>query len=641
MLRVHPGVVYGAVAALALAVYANTLGHGFAYDDHRVIVDNPAVRDATDWRRIFTTPSWFMEAAPTIAFRPLATWTFAANHAAGGLAPAGYHLVNVVLHAVVSVLVVATAMATGLPLGSAAVAGVLFAVHPIHTEVVANGVGRAELLAAAFALAALWLRRGSARAARSALRDAASVAAFGAALLSKEHAIGFLLVLPLADLLLDDGGSLQTFAQRTRGRRVFYYAGLVVMTLAVLMLRAEAVGGVIGGRDVGGRFGTGFNVAAYVAPGVRVLTALAVLAQACRLLVWPFSLSADYSYPQVMPVAGIADPSALAGIAVALGIAVAFVVAWRRSPIACFWITATLAPWMVVSNLVVPGGTIFAERLLYLPSAGACVLAAMALAASRFPSRATAVAVAVVVLTWSVRTVSRNRVWANDLALAEATVRDAPQSAHAHDFLGRVYADLGRDDEALVQLGEATRLLDAHPDWPERLDVLYETAAIHGRRGELAAAEPLYEEIVRRAPDYFPAWINLGALRNQRGDHAGALEAADRAIAARPDVPNGYVVRGNALRGLRRPAEAVGAFEAALARAPASAEALFGVGAASLEAGAFARAAEAFQRVIAAAASVDAHRGLVMSLRGLGQTEAADEAAARARALYPNEAAFR
>jgi tetratricopeptide (TPR) repeat protein len=582
-----------------------------------------------------------MEAAPTIAFRPLATWTFAANHALGGLAPAGYHLVNVVLHAGVSALVVATATATGLPLATAAIAGALFAVHPIHTEVVANGVGRAELLAAVFALAALRLRRGSNRSVRPALRDAASAVAFGAALLSKEHAIGFLVVLPLADLLLDDGGSLWTFAERARGRRVGYYASLVLVTLAVLALRAEAVGGVIGGRDVGGRFGTGFNVTAYAAPGVRMLTALAVFAEACRLLVWPFALSADYSYPQITPVTAIGDPRALAGIGLALAIAAAFVVAWRRSVVACLWIAAAVLPWTVVSNLVVAGGTIFAERLLYLPSAGACVLASMTLAASRFPPRGTAVLVAALVLAWSGRTVSRNRVWASDLALAEATVRDAPRSAHAHDYLGRVYAGLGRNDEALAELGEAAGLLEAHPAWPERLDVLYETAVIHGRRGDLAAAAPLYEEIVRRAPDYFPAWINLGALRNERGDHAGALAAADRAVAVRPDVPNGWVVRGNALRGLRRPAEAVTAFEAALARAPASAEALFGVGAAALEAGAFARAAEAFRRVVSMAPSVDAHRGLIMGLRGLGQTEEANRAVAQARARYPDEAAFR
>src|SRR5262245_53760672 len=191
-------------AVVAIAVYASTLGHGFAYDDPRVITDNPAIRDLADWRRIFTTPSWFMDGTSTIAFRPLTTWTFAANYAVHGLAPWGYHAVNLALHAVVSALVVMVAAAIGAPVAVAGLAGLLFAVHPVHTEVVANGVGRAELLAAALVLLAFWLHRIAPRSSRPVAANAVSAVAYGLALLAKEHAIGFLVVLPLADLLLDD-----------------------------------------------------------------------------------------------------------------------------------------------------------------------------------------------------------------------------------------------------------------------------------------------------------------------------------------------------------------------------------------------------------------------------------------------------
>jgi protein O-mannosyl-transferase len=631
------------VGVLAFAVYANTLGHGFAYDDQRVITDNPAIRDLTDWRRIFTTPSWFMDGTSTIAFRPLATWTFAANYALHGAAPFGYHLVNVVLHAVASALVVLVATAIGAPPALAGTAGALFAVHPIHTEVVANGVGRAELLAAVLALLALWLRRVAAHSTHPRALNAGSVLAYGLALLSKEHTIGFLVLLPLTDLLLDDDRDLRRFAGRLRGERGAFYAALVLVTLAVLVLRSIAVGSVIGGRDVGNMFTVSYNVTAFAPMELRVLTALAVQSRALWLLVYPMALSADYSYPQITLVTGLGDPRALVGLAVAAGLIGAVLLAWRRSPVACVWVALALLPWAVVSNVILPVGTIFGERLLYLPSAGVCALLAMGVVAiaERVSWRVAGVAVGVLLIAWSARTVTRNRVWASDLALAEATVTDAPRSANAHDNLGRVYVDLGRDDDALTQFAEAAHLLDAHPAWPERLDVLYQIAMVHGRRGDIATSTRLYEEILARAPDWFPALINLGALRNQTGDYARALDAADRAVAVRPAIPNAYIVRGHALRGLGRPREAVAAFDAALERAPGAVEALVGLGAAAYEASDFERAVRAFGQVVSAAPSPDVYRGLVMSLRRAGRAEEARHIAAQAAARYPNEPAFR
>jgi tetratricopeptide (TPR) repeat protein len=300
-------------------------------------------------------------------------------------------------------------------------------------------------------------------------------------------------------------------------------------------------------------------------------------------------------------------------------------------------------PWAVVSNVFFAGGTIFGERLLYLPSVGVCGLLAMAAAglARRTSWRTAGAAVGIVLAAWSVHTVTRNRVWANDLTLAEATVQDAPLSANAHDFLGRAYVLAGRDDAALSEFAEAARLLEAYPAWPERLDILYQTAMVHGRRGDVATASRLYEEIVAQSPGYFPAWINLGALRNQAGDHAGALTAADRAVAIRPEVANAYVVRGWALRELRRPDEALVAFAAALERTPGAIDALLGTGAAAFDTGNFERAARAFQQVVAAAPSRDAYVGLVTSLQRTGRTDEARRAAADAAARYPDEAAFR
>jgi tetratricopeptide (TPR) repeat protein len=632
-----------AVGVLAIAVYANTLEHGFAWDDPRVIVDNAAAHDPGDWRRIFGTPSWFMEGESTTVYRPLATWTFAVSHALHDGRPFGYHVANVLLHAVVAMLLVLLALAAGSGLPAAALGGALFAVHPIHTEVVANGVGRAELLAAAFALGALWLALLADRRRHAGVLRAGCVLAYALALLSKEHAIAVLVLVPLTDLLVTDGGSARRFLAHLRGARLACYAGLVATTAAYLALRVAALGGLAGSLAVGGRLGASYNPTVLASPLLRVLTALGVQARAVGLLLWPFHLSADYSYQEIPVATGLGEPAVLAGILVAAGLVAGFAVAWRRRPVLAFWLGLALAPWLVVSNLVFPIGTIFGERLLYLPSAGACMLLATGLVGA---ARRTSVFVAgglaaALLVAWSVRTVTRNPVWASDLVLAQATVADAPRSVNAHASLGRVYIDLGRDQDALAELETAARLLAAHPGWPERLDVLYQTALVRQRRGETEAALGLYREIVARDPGYFPAWIDLGALANRLGRHEEALAAAERAAAIRPDLPNVDLVRGFALRGLGRRREALAAFRAVLARVPGAPDALLGAGAAAYELGDFPEAVREFQALVAAAPSQDAYRGLVLSLRQAGRAEEAAQVAARARARFPDDPTFR
>src|SRR5262249_46101503 len=189
--------------------------------------------------------------------------------------------------------------------------------------------------------------------------------------------------------------------------RALFYATLGGVTAAYLVLRAIALGGVVGG-------GQGFQAIPYwanplaSAPAtVRVLTALRVLAMAAGLLVWPHGLSADYSYRQLPVFDSILAPGAWLGLGVAPLPPILPAAPWRRTPVAAFWLALALATYAIVSNVLFPIGTIFGERLLYLPSAGFCVLAALALGAARRPlARAiVSVVVVVVLVDWSAVTI--------------------------------------------------------------------------------------------------------------------------------------------------------------------------------------------------------------------------------------------
>ncbi len=162
------------IALLAIAVYANSLKNGYAYDDVGIIQNTAHVLDL-DWTRIWTDNYWpkVEGVQPDALYRPLTLWSYLANQAMGPavdqfcshfspVASGGgfawqFHLVNVLLHALVTVLVALLAWRILGNRAVAIVAGILFAVHPLHTEVVANIVGRAELLATAWSLLALLL----------------------------------------------------------------------------------------------------------------------------------------------------------------------------------------------------------------------------------------------------------------------------------------------------------------------------------------------------------------------------------------------------------------------------------------------------------------------------------------------------
>ncbi len=355
-------------AFLAIAVYVDSLGNGLVLDDESVIVENQAVRHPLDWRTILLTSSWFSDVAPSIAYRPLTTWTFALDHALHAERPFGYHLVNVLGHAAVTALVVALAASLGLSPPAAGLAGALFAVHPIHTEVVANGVGRAEILAAGLALVALLAWRRAATGRQSLLGAAAIATAYALALLAKEHAIALIVLLPLADLLFIDGGSPSLYLRRLRGRRALLYLALATLTIGYLALRAVALGGVVGAGGSGvSRWPFWLNPTASAPAGLRIATALKVQALALWLLLVPFHLSADYYYDQIPVVASLSEPGAIAGLLVAMLLAALAVVLWRRR-LAFFWLMLALLTYGVVSNIPFPIGTIFGERLLYLPS---------------------------------------------------------------------------------------------------------------------------------------------------------------------------------------------------------------------------------------------------------------------------------
>ena len=612
--RVHPSLLAALVATL---VYCNTVCHDFVYDDHAVVQANPAAHDPTDLAKIFLAPSW---GGSELVYRPLTIWTFSVQHWLHGERPVGYHLVNVVLHLGASAVLVSLTRGLGGPLRVAAIAGVLFAAHPVHTEAVANVVGRAEMLAALFTFLALYFQRRC-----RPVWDVATVIAYAAALLSKETAIVVVVLGPLADLLVADQGSLSGFWRELRGRRAYLYSGIAAVTVAYFLLRRRAAGAVLGDSAA---IAFWANPLVSASAYVRLLTAFKVAARAVWLLLAPFRLSAEYSYPQIAPAASIADPGTLVGIALAVGFATVAIWLWGRRSRLVLWAVLSFAAYAIVSNVCFPIGTIFAERLLYLPSAGACVFFAAAMHRSFRADRALTAAAAVVVLVWGGAAAQRNLVWRDDLTFGRALVDGAPGSAHAHQVYGSTLAVAGRLDEAWAEFEEALRID------PRYVGSLYNSALVLRDTGRPIDAVTRLRRVIEIEPRHYRAWMALAELQLDLGESETALAAANQADAIAPGTPAAALMKASALRRLGRFDEALATLDHVLRTDPTNVEALAGVGGAAVDAEKYDVAVSALERLVTVAPTQGAYGALITAYRRAGRPHDADREAASADAWF-------
>jgi tetratricopeptide (TPR) repeat protein len=519
-----------AVAVAASAPFAGTLRHGFALDDATEVVQNERIRSLDAVPEIFAEGAWAGAGAGGGApiYRPLTTLTYALDHAVGGLSPAGYHATNVLLHVVVSLLVLALSLRLGLPLAAAAAGAVLFAVHPVHVEVVANVAGRKDSLATAFALLAVL---GHARAlAKPARRwSVLPPLAFAAALLSKESGVAALGGIVAWDLLLGRDGW-----KARRGRALLLYVAYAVTLGLYLGARWRAVGSL--GIPVA-TIPFVENPLPHLPLGPRLLTAVAVLGRGLALLAFPATLSPDYSYDAIPAVVTPLDPRFAASAAALAALAWVAVRAWRRRPVltlAVLWYAAAVFP---ASNLLVPVGTVFGERLLYLPSVALCLavgaIAAWIVAHPRPAPRRAAVALGLsvaAVLAW--RTVAYAAVWSDEVSLFSEAVRAVPASTKAHRLLGAALMEAGRVPEGLRALEAGARGLAGVPDAPA--EPFVELGVAYERAGRLPDAESVYEGLLRRRPAHADALWRLGVVRWAQGRRAEAEGLWERTLAAAP-----------------------------------------------------------------------------------------------------------
>lgn len=524
-------------ALAGLLVYLNTLGHDYALDDAIVITENMFTQEGVTGipglLKYDTFYGFFKEAgkAQLVAggrYRPLTPAMFAVERSLFGDSPFPGHLINALLYALLCALLFTTIRTLLLPgFGDAAagnialVTALLFAVHPLHTEAVANIKGRDEIVTLLGCLAAWWAVLQAYDRHKPAWIAAAAGALF-LALLSKEHAIAFLAVIPLSLWFFRPGHKPATWTRLWP---------LLVAALAFLFIRGSVIGWQMGAAPmemlnnpfikVEGNNYLPFTVTE------RWSTIAYTLLLYLKLLVWPWPLTHDY-YPRHIAVMDLSHPLVWLGLLLHLALIVFILRGWRaRNPFAFagLFYLATLA---LMANILFPVGTTMSERFLFMPSVGFTF--ALGLLAHRYlPGRtrgAAWVAVAALAAVWSIATIQRNPVWKDNYTLFLTDVQTSVHSAKLQNAAGgeliaqavKPENEAQRDPMLRRAVGHLEKALAIHPAYKNACLLL---GNAHNYLKEYDTSVQWYQRALALDPNYREAQTNLHITYRDAGRYYG------------------------------------------------------------------------------------------------------------------------
>ena len=476
---------------LGFLIFFNGLNGDFIHDD-LLVLSHSFFGQPSKILSFFGQPYFegFYQAG---LYRPLTQFSFGLNFLISS-SPFGFHFVNIFLHILNSFLVFLFLKRLSGNNRFNLIAALLFLLLPIHVEAVTSIVGRAELLSFFFGILTLllWLDT----------KYFFSAITLFLALLSKESAIA---VMPIIFLL--------NWYHRKSWRWLFYYLGAAIFYFTLRFL-------VLGQYAFQTKVEFVFNPLAYSSFQERIFTSLKVLAFYLQKIFIPYGLSADYSYDQIPIVTNLfSSPSALVGLVV-LGLMLWAIYHFFQRKVSFFvWaLIFFLMPYLVISNLIFPTGTIMGDRLMYFSSLGAAMILALVIERLfKFSKRAGVIFLLILLAIYGLLTISQNRVWSSREALLTDSFKKSPNSLAAKTNFGILM--LEQDKELAKQL--SFEVYEKYPDYIQNLNL---RAAVEVQEGNLAEAEKFLERALELRPKHQNTLQNLSRVYFTLGKYQKAEE---------------------------------------------------------------------------------------------------------------------
>jgi tetratricopeptide (TPR) repeat protein len=563
------------LAALTAFVYGPLARHEFVnVDDPQYVSENPNVAAGLTWRSV----GWAFTTGYAGNWHPLTWLSHALDLELFGLNPGAHHLINVLLHAVNTVLLFGWLRAATSAVGASGFAAALFAVHPLHVESVAWVAERKDVLSTFFWM--LTLRSYSAYVRRPRVsRYTLVLLVLALGLMAKPMLVTVPFVLLLLDVWPLDRIRRGSPAGSPEGRRHASRAEdtslvaqgfsparltaieaireklpLIALAIASIIVTfvAQQQGGAVKGLDV-------------LPLGRRLSNAIVAYVTYAGKMIWPTGLAAIYPYPASYPawlVLGCAT-----GL---IAVTIAVIRAARRHPylpVGWLWYVGTLVP---VIGLVQVGGQPFADRYTYVPFIGLFIMVGWGAPrlAARLPHRRIVLAAAATAATIGCVIAASSQVhhWRSSLTLWEHAIAATRDNYRAHHNLGHALADLGRVDEAIAQYRVA---LGIKPEYPEAHNNLGSALADVGKPDEAVAH---YLEALRIMPEYVEARVNLGVALSAQGNTDEAIRHFSLALEQDSRLAPAHNNLGLALAARGRLDDAIAHYTAAVGLDPSDPE---------------------------------------------------------------------
>ena len=545
------------VFIIAIAVYANTLKGDFIWDDEYLILKNSQVKSFKHFGNVFSTYVGYGSENINNFYRPIQEISNMIDYAIWGEKPFGFHLTNIILHALVSVMVFIFLFCLTKNIMASGAAAVFYAVHPVHTEAVAYIAGRADSLYAFFMLLSLVLFIKSADKVRTGLNDrklyALSIVFFILSLLSKELAITMPIIVFLYTFYFVRGTDDNKYYRILKWRWGIY--AIIVGEYVYLRL-------------------TALNFSSIAPPSVfakiplvlRFVTFLRSVFIYLRLLVFP----ADLHMERTIRISkSLFEPTAALTIAAIIFLIVLARKTYKTNKLISFailWFFISLIP---LSNIV-PINSFLAEHWIYVASIGPFLLFGMGISwlykkispRGKLPVTVFFTILAILIGLYARVTVLRNTDWKDEISFFNSALKYHPRNARLYLNLGNTYFEKRDIDKAIEQYKKAIEidknyavaygnigssyLYKKDIDEAEKylvnaLNLKYNYPIGHYNLGVVYLKRKRYDKALKefkiateQLPQFYQAWNMVGQTYVRLKDAGKAREAFQRSLEIMP-----------------------------------------------------------------------------------------------------------